>query len=127
MPYTFETHEKDGYLLLIASGSIESLDDMKAVSQAIKDTAAQFRCRRFLIDERAVNKTIDPHDITIFAEFRANEPDYRLRVALVCTPENVSRLRWIETFFQNRSLPYRQFSSFQEAEQWLMSPSSLED
>ena len=121
MPYTFEIQDKGDYLLLTASGTLDSIDELVSVGRSMRKKAAQCECRRFLIDERAVDKTIDPHDITVFAEARVENPAGWLRVAVVCSPENLPGLRWVETFFQNRSLPYRQFPSLQEAEEWLLS------
>ena len=121
MPYTFEVHEKEDYLLMTASGTLESVEDLDSLSRLMWQKADQCQCRRFLIDETAVNKTIDPHDITVFAESKIDNPRNRLRVAVVYSPENFSKLRWMETFLQNRSLAYRQFSSIEEARQWLMS------
>ena len=126
MPYEFEIRERDGYLLITASGSIESVNDFAQVSQSMRKMASQSKCRRFLIDERTVAKTIDPHELTLFAEAKIDTPT-RMRVAVVYTPENVSKLRWIETIFQNRSLAYRQFSSFDEAERWLMASGARKD
>lgn len=122
MSYSFTIQEKDGYLLLTASGTLGSVEDLATATRTMHEEAARFRCRRFLVDERAVDKTIDQHDVIVFAESRVDDQENRLRVAVVYTPENVSRLRWMETFFQNRSLSYRQFSSLEKAEQWLMSP-----
>jgi len=120
MPYEFETQQKDGYILITASGSIESPEDFTRIARLMQENTSQFVCRRFLVDEREVVKTIDPYDITVFAESVCDLPE-RMRVAVVYTPENVSRLRWMETIFQNRSLAYRQFSSIDEAELWLLS------
>ena len=119
MPYEFKIQEKDNYLLITASGSIESVDDFAQVSQYMRKLSQKTNCRRFLIDERTVAKTVDPHELTVFAESKIDSPA-RIRLAIVYTPENVSKLRWMETIFQNRSLAYRQFSSFDEAEKWLM-------
>ncbi|WP_394699740.1 hypothetical protein [uncultured Pseudodesulfovibrio sp.] len=83
--------------------------------------AAQFNCRRFLFDERMVDKTIDAHDLAMCSDCKADEPQRWMRVAIVYTPENLSKLRWMETILRNRSLSYRQFSSFDEAEKWLLS------
>lgn len=127
MPYTFKIQKKDGYLLLTASGTIESIEDLESATRSMMKNTAEFNCRRFLVDERGVSKTIDPHDITVFAESRANDSENRFRVAVIYTPENMSKLRWMETFFQNRSLAYRQFSSFRKAEQWLMSSNTQKD
>ena len=121
MAYTLEIQEKEGYFLMTASGTLESVDDLAGISRSMQEKADQCHCRRFLIDETTVNKTIDPHDISVFAESKVDNPYTRLRVAAVFSPEEVSRLRWIETFLQNRSLTYRQFSSIEEARQWLMS------
>lgn len=120
MHYDFEIQKKDGYFLITASGSIESLEDFVQVTESMRENARQLNCRRFIVDERAVTKRIDPHDLTVFAEAKIDSPT-RMRVAVVYTPENLSKLRWMETIFHNRSLAYRQFSSFDEAEQWLMS------
>lgn len=120
MAYEFETRQRDGYILITASGSIESLSDFTRIIRLMQESSGQFLCRRFLVDERAVVKTIDPYEITVFAESISDSPE-RMRVAIVYSPENVARLRWMETIFQNRSLAYRQFPSIDEAEQWLMS------
>jgi len=120
MPYTFEAHQKDGYILLVASGTIESTKDLVLLSRALREKADEFDCRRFLIDERAVVKNIDSHDLTVFAEMKVDEP-IKLRLAVIYSPEDLAEFRWMETIQQNRSIAYRQFSSFDEAEQWLLS------
>ena len=121
MPYTYELQRKEGYALLIASGEIESVEDLVVLGQSMERLADKLDCWRFLIDERSVVMRIDPLDLTVFAENRIDEPRTGLRVAVIYTPENLIRFHWVETILQNRSIPYRQFSSFKEAEQWLMS------
>ncbi|MGE4420924.1 MAG: hypothetical protein AB7D39_01350 [Pseudodesulfovibrio sp.] len=121
MPYTYEVQKKEGYLLLISSGEIKSAEDLVSLGRSMEDLAARSDCWRFLIDERSVAMEIDPLALTVFAEGRVDEPRSSMRVAVIYTPENLVRLHWIETFLQNRCIPYRQFSSFEEAKQWLMS------
>ncbi|OIQ52085.1 hypothetical protein BerOc1_00557 [Pseudodesulfovibrio hydrargyri] len=121
MPYTYEVLKKDGYIQLTSSGKIGSMEDLVELGRSMEDLANRLDCRRFLIDERSVVMAIEPLDLTAFAESRMDEPRTGMRVAVIYTPENLSRFHWIETFLQNRCIPYRQFSSFEEAEQWLMS------
>ncbi|EGB14226.1 hypothetical protein DND132_1013 [Pseudodesulfovibrio mercurii] len=121
MPYTYEVQKTDGYIFLTSSGEIRSEEDLVSLGRSMKDLAARLDCRRFLIDERSVDMKIDPLTLTEFAEGRIDEPRSNMRVAVIYTPENLSRLHWIETFLQNRCIPYRQFSSFEQATQWLMS------
>ena len=121
MPYTYEVQRKDGYILLTSSGEIQSVEDLVVLGQDMERLAEQLDCWRFLIDERSVVMEIDPLDLTVFAESRIDEPRKIMRVAVIYTVENVARFHWIETFLQNRCIPYRQFSSFEEAEQWIVS------
>lgn len=122
MPYEFEVQPKDGYIRLTASGVLESDSDLMVLSQSLEKEALRFHCRRLLIDERKAVKKVTPHDFITFSDFKMNGPRSWLRMAIVYSPENVSRFRWIETVLQNRSVAYRQFSSTEEAEQWLVSP-----
>jgi len=120
MAYTFKAQKIDDYILVTASGTIDSVDDLATLSKSLRETAGRFNCRRFLVDERAVVKNIDSHDLTVFADSRMDEP-HRLRLAVICSPEDVSRLHWMETIQQNRSLSYKHFSTFEEAREWLLS------
>lgn len=121
MAYEFEEEKRDGYVLLTASGVVESINDLILLDQSLIEAANRWNCRRFLIDEREAVKTISPHDCIVFSEFKTNEPRLWLRMAVLYSPEGVSKLRWIETVLQNRSVAYKQFSSYDEAEQWLLS------
>ncbi|WP_319584375.1 hypothetical protein [uncultured Pseudodesulfovibrio sp.] len=100
------------------------MEDLVLLGQSMEKLATDWDCWRFLIDERAVAMEIDPLGLTEFAERCIDEPRKKMRVAVIYTAENVSRLHWIETFLQNRCIPYRQFSSFEAAKQWLMSTCS---
>jgi hypothetical protein len=107
MPYTYEVQRKEGYILLTSSGEIKSMEDLIELGQSMEDLANRMDCWRFLIDERSVVMAIDPLDLTVFAESRVDEPRSNMRVAVIYTPENLSRFHWIETFLQNRCIPYR--------------------
>ena len=84
MAYDFETTQKDGYILITASGHIESLEDFTRIIRLMLESTSRFYFRRFLVDERSVVKTVDPYDITLFADSVMSSPE-RMRVA-ICTP-----------------------------------------
>ena len=121
MAYDFEVEKKDDYVLITASGALDSMMDMIILDQSLNEVAVECDCRRLLIDERACVKTLNPHDLIVFSEFKMGEPRLWKRMAVIYSPEGLSKLGWIETILQNRSVAYRQFSSFDEAEQWLLS------
>lgn len=104
MAYEFEVERKDGYILLTASGVLESMDGLSLLTQSSKEESTRFDCRRFLIDERAGVKEVAPHDFIIFSERKMNEPGMWMRIFVLYFPEDISRLRWIETVF--RTVPW---------------------
>lgn len=124
MAYEFAVQPKDGYILLAASGVLESSEDLILLNQSLREIAARFKCRRFLIDERAGVKKVTAHDLIVFSESRMDTPRPWMRMAILYSPEMISQFSWIETVLQNRSVPYKQFSSYAEAEQWLLSSCS---
>ena len=97
---------------------------MRLLDQSLQQEVLKFECRRLLVDERKTVKTITPHDLIVFSDSKVDNIRIWLRIAVVYSPEVLSRLGWIETVLQNRSVAYRQFSSMEEAEQWLLSDSS---
>ena len=122
MPYAFEVQEKPGYLLVTLSGVAETVDEMRAFSEAMVARVQEANCKRVLLDERVTIKKLDFHDCMIHAERWVSEkPRIGLRIAAVYSPPDAREFHWVETIFQNRSIVYKIFDAMDEAERWLLS------
>ena len=122
MSYTFEVREMDGYLLFILSGVAESVDELRAFSEAMVVRALKTDSKRVLLDERDTIKKLDLHDCMVHAErWVTDKPRLGMRIAAVYTPADARAFHWVETIFQNRSISYKIFDAMDKAELWLLS------
>jgi hypothetical protein len=122
MPFEFETQPRDGYLLLTASGRIESVEDAVDYLKAILTSARKAGFSRVLVDERNASRKADQHDcITCANLWTSGRPPSGIRVAAVYSPAEAKEYHWIETILQNRAIICRIFDEIGEAKEWLMS------
>ncbi|WP_419786913.1 hypothetical protein [Pseudodesulfovibrio sp.] len=120
MPYEFEVKEEDRYLLLVVSGEVETIEDMRAFSKALVECAEEKGYKRLILDQRLVSRKLDLHDYMVYADqWRLERPPSGIKIAAVYSQEDVNNFQWVETICQNRSIIYRIFSNSDEAERWL--------
>lgn len=121
MSHAYEVQEKGDYLLLTASGVVETPEDLMAAGRMIMKEVIRQKCLRLIIDNRSAVIDIETQDLIAYTESMLKKARVGVKVAVVHSLENLSKLFWIETILQNRSISYRQFSAIDEAKQWLLS------
>jgi len=120
MPFDFETELKDGYLLFVVSGSLDSAEDILTFSDAIAEHALRAGCNRVILDERAAFRNVDQHDFILFGDrWVASRPPMGIKVAAVYTAEDARKFHWVETIVRNRSMVCRIFDDMAAAVRWL--------
>lgn len=124
MPVEAEVRVAENFLLVIAGGTMESMEDLFAYTGLIKEHLLKHdgSVRRVLLDERAMEDRIDALDAYAFSESddTALAVTSGIRIACLSSPANYEFNRAFETFFQNRSLNFKVFLDMEEAENWLL-------
>lgn len=123
MPIQFETRKENGYIRIIPTGRLETLDELIEYGTYMYDQAIACDIHRVLLDEKDL---IDAADASTIYEWCENEVVSKtatsgIRIAGVCTADNFACNKVYETMFQNRSYNFRVFLNEEEAIQWLTS------
>ena len=104
------------------SGLFESVEEAMRFSEDVERCARSRDQSRILLDYRMAIRKMDQHDYITYADrWTANRPPSGLRIAALYSTADAEKYRWIETFYQNRSIIYKIFDVMSEAEQWLKS------
>lgn len=119
MPYDCEVYQKDGYLLFVVSGDINSIEDVALLTQDIVTSIPESGCYRIMIDERAILRGVGEEDFTLYADHVLNQSTLWLKTAAIYAPEDVEKYSWVETILQNRAFSYKIFDDMDEAKDWL--------
>lgn len=127
MGHVYEFIPRKGYLLCKTTGETSSVEDIFTYARAVTDAARKADCTYIFLDERGMTSTLDPLDIYMACEELACGGLLRgFRFASLRTTLNKKSAQNFETMFQNRSINYRFFIDYEEAEKWLCSSSDRE-
>lgn len=110
----------EGRLLKVhASGEDESLEEVLAYGKAIIEAALENRSGMILCDERKLKYRLTVFDTFDLAEQAVAYVSSLVKIALVCSKENVSDGKFFETVTQNRGLMVKVTTDMEEAVAWL--------
>lgn len=119
MAISFHFQYIDDTLLVIAKGKDESAEEVINYGLAIKDEALRLGTNKILCDERELVYALGTFNTYESAEFIATHVPKIARIAIVCSPSNMSEAQFYETVVVNRGLELRVFTQIDKAQGWL--------
>jgi hypothetical protein len=125
MEITITAHEKKDYLLIETKADIETKEDLIRQSEMLYDEISKHEFKKILIDEL---ETKLPNDLVPYFDLVKNyvydfPPEIReLKIATVIDKDFKEVSASWATICRSRGLNYSSFTSFEEAEQWLLKP-----
>jgi len=111
--------EKD-LLKVIASGTDESMQEVKEYAMNIIKQARSFQCTRILCDERDLVYKLSVSETFDYAKYLADHAPRIGKVAIVCHPDLIDDAEFWENVTVNRGLAVKAFISMNIAENWLV-------
>lgn len=124
MEISITSLKKKDYLLIQTKATIETKEDLLSQSQMIFGEISKNDFKKILIDEPETKFPIDlfPYFDLVKNYVEDFPPEIRqLKIAIVIAKEYKEIADSWETLCVSRGLNYYAFTSFQEAEQWLLS------
>ena len=125
MNTTVSSELKPGYLLLVGSGEVVSLDQYRFLARQYSDEIRKYDCRKIIVDERQVAygpSLLLQLDIIDFYEFDlgADATDWQLAVVVDNELLGLGEV-WAHSS-REAGYPYRVFSSMDDARMYLGCP-----
>ena len=124
MNTTVSSELRPGYLLLVGSGEVVSLDQYRALARQYGDEIGKYDCRKIIVDERQVAygpSLLLQLEIVDFYEFDlgADATDWQLAVVIDKELLAIGEV-WAHSS-REAGYPYRVFLSIEEASTFLTS------
>lgn len=122
MSFSLSFELRDGYLLCTTTGEEATVNDSLRKIRTVMQKGLDVGMRRFLMDERRLDFTLEAHDIAQVSDrlVQNNAQNNGNRVACLYNPKCEKSCRLRETMYQNRSVNYRVFDDEAAALAWLM-------
>lgn len=123
MEITITAHEKKNYLLIETKANVETKEDLIRQSELLYDEISKHDFKKILVDE---TETTLPNDLIPYFDLVKNyvqdfPPEIReLKIATLIDKEYKEVSASWETLCRSRGLNYSSFTSFEEAEIWLL-------
>ena len=127
MEISIIAYEKKEHLLIETKAILETNESLLTQSQMLYDEIAKHSFNKILIDER---ETVLPNDLVPYFDLVKNyidefPPEIRqLKIATVVAEEYKEFADTWETLCMSRGLSFNAFTSYDEAEQWLLDENS---
>lgn len=121
MAITFKARREDGYIRIISTGVLKTLEELIQYGTYMYDQGVATGVPRILLDEKDMEDAADASTIYEWCEHDivVKTAAAGIRIAGVSTPENYKSNKVFETMLQNRSYNFRVFLDEQEAIRWL--------
>ena len=122
MPFQLDVFDKRAYRYIVATGSVESIEELLQYGADILSIAETSDANCILLDERERRENLQPADIAEFATLtlEQNIQNISLRVAVLMR-ELTPLIEYFDLILQNRTVAnYKMFSDVAAAESWLM-------
>jgi len=123
MDITITSQNKDGYLLIVCKGNIETKEELFEHSQLLFDEIVKHGARKILVDDIETHLPLEifPY-FGLVQEYVENYPPAirSLIIAIVVAPEYKEIAESWETLCVTRGLSFYAFTSLDEASQWLI-------
>ena len=124
MEITINSQSKKDYLLIETKATIETPEDLLEQSQIVYGEISKHDFKKVLVDERETNllNSLIPYFDLVKNYVEKFPPEiYDLKIATVVSEENKEVAASWEAICLSRNLNYHSFTSFQDAEKWLLS------
>ncbi len=121
MSIVFSTRIEEGILQVRASGYDESLEDVRHYAAGVLQQCIESGVRFILCDETELEYRLGTFDLYELGKFFSSSVPREIRVAIVCSPEDISDTVFFENVVVNRGHSLKLFRESQEAKQWLLS------
>ena len=126
MNTTVSSELRPGYLLLVGSGEVVSLEQYRFLARQYSDEIRKYDCRKIILDERQVAygpSLLLQLEIIDYYEFDlgADSKDWQLTVVVDNEMIGIAEV-WAESS-REAGYPYRAFASVEEASAFLTSSS----
>lgn len=123
MEISIKSHKKKDYLLIEAKATLETKEDLLSQSQMIFEEITKNGFKKILIEETETKFPIDLFPYFDLVKNYVEEFPHEIRqlkIAIVIAKEYKEIADSWETLCVSRGLNYHAFTSFGEAEQWLL-------
>ncbi|WP_319470777.1 hypothetical protein [uncultured Pseudodesulfovibrio sp.] len=121
MPLNIAFELNETHLLCLATGRIETSEELYQFNTAMVQAVEKTGLRRILLDMQKSDSSLDYHDV-LTAENRETSDRFAMggiRIAAVVSPHRLKAHQLYETMAINRSIVYKAFSGKQQALDWL--------
>ncbi len=124
MEISIISHEKKDHLLIVTIATLDTKEKLLVQSQRLYEEITKHGFKKIIIDER---ETILPNDLVPYFDLVKNyidefPPEIReLKIATVVAEEYREFAATWETLCMSRGLNFNGFTSYDEAERWLLS------
>lgn len=120
MSIQFKIEVEGPLIRATASGTDDSLEEVEAYGTAVVESCRKNQCKYILCDERRLHYNLSTSETFDLGEYYTSYAPSVVRVAIVCSRENLEEASFFETVAVNRGLQIRVFTDMEEAENWLL-------
>lgn len=121
MSLKYRTESKDSYFLVTTRGTNNSLDVISNYAREVTELCKQQGYRSMIIDERnreyKMEELLDQYKL---ANYFKTLGVSHVRVAIVCKPQYIDKVHFIETTANNRGVHLKYFVDINSAEKWVL-------
>jgi hypothetical protein len=110
---------QDDTLLVTASGSDESLEEVEKYLSSIIEEGHKYKVQNILCDERNLKYELGMADLFELGQLLSNHAKFINRVAIVCSPEYINETKFFENVTSNRGVSIIATTDIEEARSWI--------
>ena len=121
MTLKYKTESKDDYFLVTARGKNNNFEVISNYAREVTELCNQQGYNSMIIDERNreydMEELLDQYKLAIY--FKTLGVSH-IRVAIICKPQYLEKIHFIETTANNRGLNLKYFVDLESAERWVL-------
>ncbi len=121
MGIAYKTEKRNKYFFVESHGQSDDLDEVSCYAQEITELCKQQGYKNMLIDETdrqyVLSEVLDLYKLGNF--FKTLEIS-TIRIAIICQPQFLEHIRFLETTANNRGMTIKFFLNNDSAERWLL-------
>lgn len=119
MAIQYDIIVKGSLIHVVTTGYDESLSEVEAYGRAVMAACNEHQCTHILADERGLDYRLGTLDTYELAKYYAELVPSLIKIAIVCSPDDLHDAQFWETASRNRGLTVRVFTEIDEARRWL--------
>ena len=120
MAATITSESKSEYLLITGNGELRSAEDLIEQAEAIYSEFTKHDHTKILIDQRETTFPTRFFSYLDLVDHYVTMPIMLIKIAVVIDPKNKEIGDFWETACNNRGYQYFAFTSYEEAERWII-------